>query len=452
MPSLFSIPIRADGVGGNNNITSLDSDGFSLAADVATNGNGNSHAYLAIKDDGGGDFGTITYTGDAADDKLVNSIASPTFALIKSNSGIVGAEKFAGQASATATITSNVASMNFQGGGDRSDLIYFGTDGIRVSNGSTYGANLVNVNAVAHYGWWFKDRTGYVKAGSFTGTGSTQSIYPGFFPGVVFTRNAIGSNPMSFYNSETAGNSQAWDGNATTTNITGVGRALGNFNVGTGTDSNGNGNTIWYLALVDPTSLPVSDTRNARVAAGGGTTTRNAHTKGLSLASDTRNARTHGVSVQNDTRAAHIKGLALYSDIRSGRVKGQSVGSDTRSAHTKGLSLINDIRNARTHGLALLSDIRSGRTHGVAVTFDTRSGRTHGLSLAADLRNARIKGLAVLSSLIFGRAKGQALASSKMNAHVRGAIIGNTRGGRTLGTGWEKPTQPLNQNQWYKKY
>ena len=255
MAATSSFPVRADAGGDTAHITSLDADGFTVSSDNAVNHSGVSISYLAVKDNGAGVFSTFTYTGDNTDDKLVFSGFQPDFALIKSNSLVVGAMKFSDQASALATPTSNVASMNFGGGSDRTELMGFVSGNMYVSNGANSGGNLVNVNGVAHYGFAFKNLTSYIKAFTYVGDGTSNHAITGvgFQPSFTIIRSPGGASVSTAYASETVGNAQTWDG----ASVTGITTSLDSdgFHVGSSGDTNANATTYHAFAIRD-TSVP----------------------------------------------------------------------------------------------------------------------------------------------------------------------------------------------------
>ena len=250
MPATYSLPVRADGSHGINDVVSLDSDGFTLGTDTAVNVNAVVGVYLAVRDDGKGDFSTVTYTGDNTDDKLVFSGFQPIFALLKSDSAITGSMKFAGQASALATPTSNISSMQYGGGGDRSEQIGFLGGGLYVSKGNS--GNVVNVAATAHYGFAFGSSTNKTLAFNFTGTGTAgfAPAFSSFRPGFVILRNSTGLAPQIQFSSEAANTTQPWDTAAVANSITSLGS--NGITVGTLSDANGLGNSIWGFYLYDP--------------------------------------------------------------------------------------------------------------------------------------------------------------------------------------------------------
>lgn len=248
MASTQSFPTRADAASATDKITSLDANGFTIGSIQDVNNTGQTFAWIAFKDNGAGDFATFTYTGDATDDKLVFTGFQPDYAMIKSNGTITGAEKFVGQASALATPASNVASMLYQSGADRADLMAFTSSGIYVSNGSGSGGNLVNQNALSHFGYCFKNVAGLIQAGSYTGNGATQTIATTFKPAYINIHAASAQQPVTQYECQQSGGfTQPFDGYQITGKITATTAA--GFSLANEANVNGNAVTFWYIAI-----------------------------------------------------------------------------------------------------------------------------------------------------------------------------------------------------------
>jgi hypothetical protein len=248
MPATFSFPVRSDLASATNRITAITSTGFSVGTDNAVNQNTLPVFWLALKDDGTGDFSTVSYTGDNTDDKLIFTAFKPDWSILKSNSTIVGAQKFAPQASALASpTTSNYASMHFQSGPDRSDLIGFFSDGMRVSNGSSSGGNLINVNAVTHYGVALKNSANFLSS-SYTGTGSAQTISTSFAP-IFINLHATTSQPpvMQYQAAQAANTTNPFDGAQSTGKITST--TSTGFTLGTDASVNQSGTSYWYMVI-----------------------------------------------------------------------------------------------------------------------------------------------------------------------------------------------------------
>jgi hypothetical protein len=68
-------------------ITSLDSDGFSLGTSAIVNGSGTVHYYVALRDDGSGDLVCGTYTGDGVNGRTLSLPFTPALLMIKRGAG-----------------------------------------------------------------------------------------------------------------------------------------------------------------------------------------------------------------------------------------------------------------------------------------------------------------------------------------------------------------------------
>jgi hypothetical protein len=253
MSGLSSGYIRADSANDLTGITSLDSDGFTVLTNDTVNGNGSTYNYIAIKDNGAGDFKVGSYTGNATDGKAITGVGfQPCYVLIKSDSGIVGASKYAGQTN---------SSMQFSGS-DRSDLIVsLDSDGFTVNDGSGSGANLVNVNAVTHYYFAFKSVAKRITTFSFSGnsTDNTDITTPGFPPGFVLIKGDANVEPkLRQINASYSGdNSQAWDNGLVSNAIQSFSSTNG-FQLGTDAAVNSTGTTYNALVLYDPNNYMTS--------------------------------------------------------------------------------------------------------------------------------------------------------------------------------------------------
>jgi hypothetical protein len=58
-------------------IQALEADGFQVGTSARVNANTTVYYYLALRDDGNGDFCTFSYTGNGADDRNITNAATP---------------------------------------------------------------------------------------------------------------------------------------------------------------------------------------------------------------------------------------------------------------------------------------------------------------------------------------------------------------------------------------
>lgn len=175
MTSGQSLIFRADSTYLTDGIKSLDSDGFTLGTSSRVNTSSVNYMYLAVKDNGAGDFATFTYTGDNTDARAITGLGfSPATIFIKGEQNLTGCHSYS-------TRTSGNKGFQFWGGGPRGDLIdSFDSDGFTISNGSDDGAAEVNASGVTFHGFAFKAVSG--KCGSFhyTGDGTDDRNITGF--------------------------------------------------------------------------------------------------------------------------------------------------------------------------------------------------------------------------------------------------------------------------------
>ncbi len=207
----WTLPIRSDAPHGTGYITSVDSGGFSVGTQTDVNGSGNTIEWVAVADGGAGVMATFTYTGNGTTQTISSLPFQPDYVNIKSDTGIVGAARFA-----TATDTS----MNYDGGGDRTNLITgFTATGFTLDSGLS--GNLVNVSTSAHYGYAFKTTTGKVSQFSYTGDGVNPHAIttPGFSPAFLHIHATGGQNNVTKYSGETATQGQSWSSTVGTTSF-----------------------------------------------------------------------------------------------------------------------------------------------------------------------------------------------------------------------------------------
>lgn len=241
-----SIQPRSDSTVVTDGITALDSDGFTVGSSSYVSTNATVFFYIAIKDDGAGDFKVGTYTGTGADGKTITGLGfQPNFVWAKANSNIVGAYKYS---------TGTDTSMHF-GGDNRTDLIAsLDSDGFTVNDGSGSGANMVNVNGVTHYYFAIKAVTGFASIFQYTGDGTDNRdlTTPGFAPGFVILKSQWGGNPSIRTSAHSGDNSQSWDSAQAANRIQGFSST--GFQVGTSDDANQNGAVFNALVVKEGTS------------------------------------------------------------------------------------------------------------------------------------------------------------------------------------------------------
>ena len=195
------------------NLTSFDSDGFSLAGGLASydanfNGNSNTYASWSWRANGGttstnstgsisvtqqvdpsGAFSISTYSGAGGTKTIGHGLsAAPTFVVVKQRNGAnnwtvyakgAGNEKYAYMDNANAFGDSTIWADTTPS----SSLVYLGD------------ANNVNHSGRTYLAYCFADIEGYCKSGSYVGNGNADGsfVYTGFRPALVTTKRTDGS-------------------------------------------------------------------------------------------------------------------------------------------------------------------------------------------------------------------------------------------------------------------
>lgn len=253
--------IRGDFALEANMIQSLTSSGFEIGTNVVVNESGTTYTYLAVADNGDNDFCTFTFTGNATDGLAVTGFGfQPDYVCIKSNSAITGA----------ATYSTEVTTRGFVhfAGANRSDLYAsLDADGVTVNNGSGSGANLINVNAVAHYGFAFKIVADQCSVFSYTGNGSDNRdiTTPNFSPAFVWIKGTGAVTPALRTSSMSGDASIDFDSSGTTANKIQSFISTG-FQVGTNGSVNTNTSVYHVLALKE--NVPTSNNRSLLLGIG----------------------------------------------------------------------------------------------------------------------------------------------------------------------------------------
>ena len=226
MASGKSITLRSDSGVVDNVIQALNSDGFEVGTDNAVNLNTATYTYIALKDDGSGDFGYGSYVGNGTDARSIT--LQSTFAfnwlVIKGDLGRTGAYK-------NAALT-----------GDKTHPFYFsGTnlDQIQATMSTTTGtvelgtSDFVNANAVTYYWFGFKEVSGQSYSSTYNGNGTDNRdiTAPGFEPTFVWIKQETSSDPRFRTSGHTGDNSQSFDSTQGANDIQGfvsTGFTLGN--------------------------------------------------------------------------------------------------------------------------------------------------------------------------------------------------------------------------------
>lgn len=221
-------------------ITALGTNQFSVGAGAEVNQSGESYRWTAFMKDAAGDLATFTYTGNAADDRGITGLGfQPDYVVIKgigNNRGFVKSSTLAGDAAweflNTASAANRIQSLD--------------ADGFTVGTAA-------NGSGIVYHGFAFKEVTGRIEVGTYTGNGSDNrnvTLGDAFEPALVIVRGA-GAYDFCFSFSSTTDSSRRW--------ATGYGwnsnqiqlRLSDGFQLGSASLVNQNTITYHYLALRD---------------------------------------------------------------------------------------------------------------------------------------------------------------------------------------------------------
>ncbi len=156
----FAVEVGQSTASTTNMIQTLDADGFTIGNDEHANENGVVYKWIAIKDDGNGDFAVGTYEGDGIDDTEITGLGFDPVCVWVLRSG----------GSSAWRTTDNISneSMVFNGSGDATNEIQdFVTDGFEIGTNSRVNTDGVNY-------WWvaWKAVANAIEDGIYTGDGN----------------------------------------------------------------------------------------------------------------------------------------------------------------------------------------------------------------------------------------------------------------------------------------
>lgn len=162
-------------------IKSLDADGFTLGTDARGNSSGVTYYYVAIKDDGNGDFKVGSYVGDGVQGRDISGVGFQP-------DGVIVIPWYAAR---NATFYSDVAVTNKASRFNgyyllTADILGVHADGFTVGNGSR-----VNYSGKTNYYVCYKDESDSIKVGFYTGDGNDDRSISGvgFQPLWMFAKN-----------------------------------------------------------------------------------------------------------------------------------------------------------------------------------------------------------------------------------------------------------------------
>lgn len=181
---------NANSITGGGDISSLNSDGFTLSyANTRTNGSGINYASWMWKESPTSGFDIVQYTGNGSASQAVphNLGSAPEFVIIKPTSFVdswfIWHKKLAAGQSFRFANTGSVTEFQFAFGNTipTSSNFYVG--------GS--GTNYTSANGQTYMAYVFRGVPGFSSFGSYVGNGSTNGpmIYTGFKPAMVIIKN-----------------------------------------------------------------------------------------------------------------------------------------------------------------------------------------------------------------------------------------------------------------------
>lgn len=234
---------EADATNGSM-IESLDSTGFTVGSSSAVNALNVRYVYVAFAGSdctSSGTFCVTSYTGNGSSGLAVSTGFQPDLVWVKHSTGT---DSGAWRTSAMATNVTQYFTTNVQGATGKGFESLTGT-------GFTVGTStVVNTNGDTYWVAAFKEVTGAMNVGSYTGTGSaTSTTGMGFQPNFVMVKNSATVNASAF--GLTASDGNYMSSFIDTGNIaTGISSLDANgFSVGTGAGVNGSGDTIYWAGF-----------------------------------------------------------------------------------------------------------------------------------------------------------------------------------------------------------
>ena len=239
-------------------ITSLNSDGFSVGADAAANGNGLTVHWTAYAKNGLNDLDYGSYTGNGTDNTTVAvTTFDPNFVVVKQN----GTERGIWRTSDTGT--NSLAFENLANSSNRIKALSTGG-----GNTFTIGTDArVNTNTVAYFWFAFKAVTAHLATGSYTGNGTSQSITGlAFAPVFAWVKPDFTDNGGQKMPTNTSNVSYPDFGNSTgvTTGITSFNSD--GFSVGSNAVFNNNTKTHYYVVLGVPVNTSIKTVLGLAIA------------------------------------------------------------------------------------------------------------------------------------------------------------------------------------------
>ncbi|OGY60626.1 MAG: hypothetical protein A3H06_01765 [Candidatus Colwellbacteria bacterium RIFCSPLOWO2_12_FULL_44_13] len=220
----------------------LDADGFTVnTANANTANTGHAWAAFAGSDcSASGTFCVGSYIGNGSSPRAITTGFQPNLVWIKQSTAVAGNWR-------SSSMPDNYAQYFAATTQETSGALFTTLD----ATGFTVGATN-NTNTAIYYYVAFKEVSGSMDVGTYTGNGSSQSITaPGFQPDFLFMKNANAGTAVSAIYSitESYGNNSHYY--TDTANVVGAITSLdaNGFSVGANATANGSGNTLYYAAF-----------------------------------------------------------------------------------------------------------------------------------------------------------------------------------------------------------
>ena len=175
-------------------LTSFDSDGFALGADVKVNTDTEAYVAWCWKESATAGFDIVSYTGTGSAKTEAHSLSAvPHVMIVRNRPSNDGSWQVYHQKNTAAPETDV---LQLQLSNPTEDSAIYWNDTAPTSSVFSVGTHLtVNEDGSAMIAWLFSEKQGFSKFGSYTGNGSTDGafIYTGFKPSFVMTKGNIDS-------------------------------------------------------------------------------------------------------------------------------------------------------------------------------------------------------------------------------------------------------------------
>jgi hypothetical protein len=230
-----------------NRIQDFDATRFQIGTDLEVNQNGSTYYWVAVADDGVGDFAVGTYVGDAVDNRDIASGWQPTCVFIVGTNNSQGVWR----------IEENV-------GDDTLDVRNLANDTNRIQTFNATGFQVgtddqVNKSGHTFYYAQWADVTGLFETGDYTGNAvdDRNIVGLGFEPVFVMIKGDITENCVFWIDTMDAGDSAEWTNTAPTTNYIQAALADG-FQIGDDNRVNQNLQDYYWMAMRSGSSSTTS--------------------------------------------------------------------------------------------------------------------------------------------------------------------------------------------------